>query len=144
MLRTSLTDEFYLDFLHLLFDLKAQVIAAGLVCDLAGMQALTLLRLSDLVPQSMKDLCHILHCDASNVTGIIDGLEQKGLVERRNDPRDRRIKTIHILPAGKQLQQQILSQLVRESKTLLAPLTNEQAQQLTAIVHALSNNQIII
>jgi len=141
MTRALITDQFYLDLTHIFFDLKSQIVSAGLAHDLAGMQALTLLRLNDLSPQSMKDLCNLLHCDASNVTGIIDGLEQKGLVERRSDPRDRRVKTLHILPAGKQLQQQILSQLVHDSKTFLGPLSDEQTQQLAAIIQTLTANR---
>jgi len=113
----------------------------GLQHDLGGMQALTLLLLSDLLSPSMKDLCSTLHCDASNVTGIVDGLEHKGLVERRNDPRDRRVKTIAILPAGKTLQQQILRQLVRNSEMLLAPLTNSEIEQFALIVQKLAASQ---
>ena len=138
MSRVPITDQFYLDLVHVFFDLKAQIIAAGLAYDLAGMQTLTLLRLSELVPQPMKDLCGILHCDASNVSGIIHGLEQKGLVERQNDPKDRRVKTIRVLPAGKHVQQQILKQLSYDTKMLLSPLTDEQTQQLAAIVQAMT------
>ncbi len=137
MSQTPITDQFYLSLISAFFDLKWQIMTAGLIYDLGGMQALTLLRLDELAPHSMKDLCNILHCDASNVTGIIDGLEQKGLVERRNDPRDRRIKTLHVLPAGKQLRQQILTQLVHDSKTLLAPLADNEVKQLNSIVQKL-------
>ncbi|HSX06296.1 MAG TPA: MarR family transcriptional regulator [Candidatus Saccharimonadia bacterium] len=138
---TPITDQFYLDLVGSFFNLKWQIMAEGLKHDLGGMQALTLLMLNELTPRSMKELCNTLHCDASNVTGIIDGLEQRGLVERRNDPSDRRIKTLHILPAGKELQQQILDQLVRGSKAFLAPLTDSEMTQFVSIVQKLATNR---
>ena len=41
----------------------------------------------------MSALAHALHCDNSNVTGIVDRLEAAGLVERRAAEHDRRVKT---------------------------------------------------
>ncbi|SCD83867.1 MarR family protein [Streptomyces sp. DfronAA-171] len=40
----------------------------------------------------MRRLARTLKCEPSNVTGIIDRLETRGLVERRSDPDDRRVK----------------------------------------------------
>src|SRR3954466_5231949 len=41
-------------------------------------------------PLPMSRLAGVLQCDASNVTGLIDRLEQRGIVERRPSPADRR------------------------------------------------------
>jgi DNA-binding MarR family transcriptional regulator len=43
-----------------------------------------------------------LHCDASNVTGIIDRLVTQGLVERRESEQDRRAKTLQLTKLGRQ------------------------------------------
>src|SRR4029077_17135705 len=43
-------------------------------------------------PRTMSELATVLHCDNSNVTGIVDGLEEKGLVTRQPAPDDRRAK----------------------------------------------------
>ena len=51
-------------------------------------------------PLPMRDLALRLHCDASNITGIVDRLEARGLVERRADPRDRRIWRLQLTPAA--------------------------------------------
>ena len=40
----------------------------------------------------MRCIARQLKCEPSNVTGIIDRLEARGLVERRPDPADRRVK----------------------------------------------------
>src|SRR5689334_6075216 len=54
-------------------------------------------------PLSMRTLAERLYCDASNVTGIVDRLETRGLVERRPDERDRRIKNVATTDAGRAL-----------------------------------------
>src|SRR4051794_7591459 len=41
-------------------------------------------------PVPMSELAEALHCDNSNVTGIVDRLEDRGLVERRSAAHDRR------------------------------------------------------
>src|SRR3954452_23171451 len=64
-------------------------------------QAFTL-RLLDR-PQPMRCLADAMRCDASNLTGIADRLEERGLVERRIDPRDRRVKLLAITPKGHRL-----------------------------------------
>ena len=43
-------------------------------------------------PVAMGRLAETLGCDASNVTGLVDRLEECGLVQRRPSPEDRRIK----------------------------------------------------
>ncbi|MEU1043193.1 MarR family winged helix-turn-helix transcriptional regulator [Streptomyces sp. NPDC005551] len=58
---------------------------------LTGAQA-RLLGLLTLEPLPMRRLAQRLRCEPSNVTGIVDRLEARGLVERRPDPADRRVK----------------------------------------------------
>ncbi|MFD7815548.1 MarR family winged helix-turn-helix transcriptional regulator [Streptomyces sp. NPDC059785] len=58
---------------------------------LTGAQA-RLLSLLALEPLPMRRLARKLKCEPSNVTGIVDRLEARGLVERRPDPDDRRVK----------------------------------------------------
>ncbi|MEU6080961.1 MarR family transcriptional regulator [Streptomyces sp. NPDC047108] len=58
---------------------------------LTGAQARVLGLLSH-EPMPMRRIAQRLKCEPSNVTGIIDRLEARGLVERRPDPADRRVK----------------------------------------------------
>jgi DNA-binding MarR family transcriptional regulator len=51
-------------------------------------------------PVPMSELATLLHCDNSNITGIIDRLEARGLVERRPYEQDRRVKHIILTPLG--------------------------------------------
>ncbi|MGK5694967.1 MarR family winged helix-turn-helix transcriptional regulator [Streptomyces sp. URMC 128] len=58
---------------------------------LTGAQA-RLLSMLCLEPLPMRRLAQRLKCEPSNVTGIVDRLEARGLVERQPDPADRRVK----------------------------------------------------
>src|SRR4029078_13528368 len=48
----------------------------------------------------MSDLAETWGCDASYVTTLADGLQERGLAERRPHPTDRRVKTIVLTPEG--------------------------------------------
>ncbi|MEU5437770.1 MarR family transcriptional regulator [Streptomyces sp. NPDC020719] len=53
-------------------------------------------------PASMRSLATTLHCDASNVTGIVDRLESRALVRREPSPTDRRVKNVVLTEEGAQ------------------------------------------
>ncbi|WAZ21476.1 MarR family transcriptional regulator [Streptomyces cinnabarinus] len=69
---------------------------------LTGAQA-RLLGLLTLEPLPMRKLAQRLKCEPSNVTGIVDRLESRGLVERRADPADRRVKVAAATNEGRQV-----------------------------------------
>jgi DNA-binding MarR family transcriptional regulator len=75
--------------------------------ELAPTQALALKELARHSPMPMRDLARALRCDPSNVTGVTDRMEARGLVVRQPDPRDRRVKTLALTPAGRQLGRQL-------------------------------------
>jgi DNA-binding MarR family transcriptional regulator len=79
--------------------------------DLSPPQAYALRRLEPERPLPMRDLADGLACDASNVTGIIDRLERRGLVERQVSATDRRVKTLVVTAEGVALRERLLSRL---------------------------------
>jgi len=138
MSQSKVGTKFYLALLEFLLNAKQHVVAIGADYGLSSVQVITLLLLDEQTPRPMKNLCLLFHCDASNITGIIDGLEQRGLVVRENDPNDRRIKTIRICPSGKRLQEQIIGQLATDNGYLFDPLTASEAEQFVHIVEKLA------
>ncbi|WRZ95789.1 MarR family transcriptional regulator [Streptomyces sp. NBC_01007] len=54
-------------------------------------------------PASMSALATTLTCDASNMTGIIDRLEKRGLVRREPRPSDRRVKNVVLTAEGERV-----------------------------------------
>src|SRR3954454_22968409 len=54
-------------------------------------------------PRTMSEVATALQCDNSNVTGIVDSLEQKGLAQRRAGEKDRRVKLIELTKEGRRV-----------------------------------------
>jgi MarR family transcriptional regulator for hemolysin len=52
-----------------------------------------------------KDLAETLEMERPSLGQLVDRLERQGLVTRRNDPHDRRGKTLHMTPAGQEIYQ---------------------------------------
>src|SRR5258708_22549235 len=64
-------------------------------------QAMLLKQLGDALP--MNEAAGKLHCDPSNVTGIVDRLEARGLIERQHLTTHRKAKHLALTPAGRRL-----------------------------------------
>src|SRR5207253_6186220 len=69
-------------------------------------------------PIPMGRLAEALACDASNVTGLIDRLESRGLVRRRPSADDRRVKSLVLTPAGARLRSTVLKRMTEPPDSL--------------------------
>src|SRR3954449_8749108 len=76
--------------------------------DLSPMQAHVLRLLEPDQPLPMRTLARKLCCDASNVTGIVDRLEERGLVRRDAAPGDRRVKMLVVTSNGLEVRRRIV------------------------------------
>jgi DNA-binding MarR family transcriptional regulator len=84
--------------------------AAGYYRDLtaaAALHGLTMTQAKMLIllrrqPLPMRALAGRLACDASNITGLVDRLEARGLVSRHADATDRRIKNVVATEEGRE------------------------------------------
>jgi DNA-binding MarR family transcriptional regulator len=83
-------------------------------------------------PLPARDLAELLACDRSNITALVDRLERAGLVRRRVDPADRRIKTLVVTDAGRRVQQQM-----REAFTGCAEVFARLSDAQLAALHEL-------
>ena len=121
-------------------DLMAQMVAlfhkdyeeAAAARSLTGAQAkvLGLLRLG---PLPMRQIAQTLNCEPSNITGIVDRLEGRGLVERQADPGDRRIKLVAATTAGRDASSELRESL-RFAREPLASLAPDERTQLRDLV----------
>jgi len=133
----NISTNFYTSLLGFLLTAKQHLISIGAEHGLTSIQAITLMLLEEHADCPMKRLGQVFHCDASNITGIVDGLERKGLVSRENDQADRRVKTVRISAAGRALRGRVLEQLIRDSNYLFGPLSDAEAKQFVHIVEKL-------
>ena len=81
----------------------------------------------------MVSLARSLHCHDSNVTGLVDRLEQRGLIERQSNPKDRRVKLIALTKAGETLRDR-LSERLFEPLPFIAVLTLQDKVTLRDIL----------
>ena len=94
--------------------------------DLAPGQLHALKWLDPESPKPMRELATALACDNSNVTGIIDRLEDRGLVQRRAAANDRRVKMLVVTPKGQELRRQIKARMEEAPEQLLRLDADEQ------------------
>jgi DNA-binding MarR family transcriptional regulator len=92
-----------------------------------------LLQLDPDVPQSMSSLAGAWKCDASNVTWLVDRLEEHGLAERRAQPGDRRIRTVALTPKGAKVRSQIEARMYEPPESLRA-LSDRDLETLARVL----------
>ena len=85
-------------------------------------------------PSPMRRLADQMNCEASNLTGLVDRLEARGLVERQSYPDDRRVKCVALTESGESLSMELwravaercdLNHLPGPSKEQLSSLLRE-------------------
>ena len=101
---------------------------------LSHQQAVSLFRLGLAESLSMRQLAEDLSCDPSNVTGIADRLEERGLVVRVGQAGDRRVKLLELTPAGRELREDLADQ-VNRSVPGLSELDAQDQEELLRILH---------
>ncbi len=88
-------------------------------------------------PLPRRTLAERLHCDPSNVTFLVDRLEERGLAERVDSPGDRRVKAVALTAAGVDARDRLIT-ATADSPTF-AQLTRNQQRQLADLLHQCIN-----
>lgn len=84
-------------------------------------------------PVPMSTLANALHCDNSNVTGLVDGLEAQGLVERRPAEHDRRVRMVVVTERGAEVRDRF-AEVMQEVPPELAALSAADQRALRDIL----------
>jgi DNA-binding MarR family transcriptional regulator len=112
---------------------KRRFMAIASEFELSPPQVMALRQLDPDEPKPMSELALALRCDNSNVTGIVDRLEDRGLVERRPAAHDRRVKMLSITARGAQVRAGLAARL-DEPPEPLASLSPEDQRALRDIM----------
>ncbi|HSW98354.1 MAG TPA: MarR family transcriptional regulator [Candidatus Saccharimonadales bacterium] len=139
-METRSLQAFYDGLMQFLAMSKQQMFKIAADYGLTSTQAFLLLLTKSDETRTMHSFCSLLGCDASNVTGIVDGLERKGLISRTEHPTDRRIKTLRLLPKGTTVRNAILQQMSdRNQSYILSKLSASELATFTALIQKITS-----
>ncbi|MGW7360428.1 MarR family winged helix-turn-helix transcriptional regulator [Streptomyces sp. NPDC054802] len=85
----------------------------------------------------MRRIAERLGAEPSNLTGIVDKLQSRGLLERQPDPGDRRVKLLAITDTGKEIARDLLARL-RFARDPLAALDENQRRDLRDLLQLMA------
>ena len=88
-------------------------------------------------PLSLSGLAEAVGVDAPYATLIVDGLEERGLVERQPDPGDRRRKLVSLTPAGKEAVERVL-RIQEQPPAVFGNLAPAELDTLEALLRRLA------
>jgi DNA-binding MarR family transcriptional regulator len=114
----SATEEAWALLTELMMEQRGRMLAIASEFELAPAQIMALKSLEPGWPKPMSELAAALRCDNSNVTGIVDRLEARGLVCRRPGEHDRRVKMLEVTPEGEELRRRLRERLNRPPEPL--------------------------
>lgn len=117
--------------LHLADDLRSHWESAASEYDITGGQAGLLMQLTE--PMPMHQLAAEMTCRPSNLTGMIDRLEETQLVVRQPDEADRRVKNLVVTNKGQDTRS-ALRELLTSGNPFAARLNDEQLAQLHGLL----------
>lgn len=85
--------------------------------------------------QSQQALAERLHIPPSRMVAIVDELESRGLIERRPDPHDRRVRALHITSRGQTLLDDAFNLVVEHERAISDVLTEKERAELLALLN---------
>ena len=90
--------------------------------------------------QTQRELCDRMDIGAVTLSGLIDRLEVRGWVERREDPKDRRVKRIWLTEQVRDIQDKMVRRSDELNKMALKGLSTEQIDQLMEMMKIVKGN----
>src|SRR3954447_8137769 len=104
---------------------KQRLFAMAQEFDLAPQQMIAL-RMLGSGPRKMSELAQALFCDNSNVTGIVDRLEERGMLRRESAEGDRRVKLLVLTKEGERMRVEITKRMAEPPPPIAALSVKDQ------------------
>lgn len=87
-----------------------------------------------------RTLAEWMGVTSPTLTSIVDGLKERGYIERRQSPEDARVKQLHLTQQGRQLQAQVRSGQEEFMRRLLAGMSPGELVILAELLERLTHN----
>ncbi len=88
-------------------------------------------------------LTPFVQTDKANLTKLLQALEGRGLIERRSDGQDRRIKSCHLTEQGKALVPDLYERLNRWEADCFAGVGDEDRRRFNAVGDRVTQNLLM-
>jgi DNA-binding MarR family transcriptional regulator len=93
---------------------------------------------------SQQELAAKLQIHPSRLVAILDNLEKRGFVERRANPEDRRLYSLHLTKDGGQALERIGKVAREHQEALLSALTREEREELASLLLRVADQQGLV
>ena len=96
--------------------------------------------LTALVEQPVRTqvaLAQAINADKSRIIGVLDDLQQRGLIKRQPDPADRRVHLLSLTPAGERLRRSVQAGIRRSEEEVLGALPSADREPFLRSLKAL-------
>jgi DNA-binding MarR family transcriptional regulator len=103
--------------------------------------AMLLRHVADGEGRSQQALGEALRIPPSRMVALVDGLEERGLLERRPRPNDRRVRTLHLTRDGRRLLGKVMEISAEHERQLCAGLGPAEREQLIVLLNRLVAEQ---
>ena len=105
-------------------------------------QAMVLRFLYDQDQITSIDLGKKTELDSATLTGVIDRLENAGLIDRKDNPHDRRSIQIYLTEKGKKTGEQVARRMEEANAAFLKAFTTKEAEALRRLINTLRNQSM--
>src|SRR5271170_3719192 len=105
---------------------------------ISGRECAVLIAIDERAPLSQQEVARRMGVDRTTMVALIDDLEGKGLVQRRQDPDDRRKNVVVLTDAGRTTLRRASAATEEAERRFLAPLSGAESATFTEALRAVA------
>jgi DNA-binding MarR family transcriptional regulator len=124
------------------FAAKEQAMRAYEESGLSPYHHAILVALDEDAHETQRSIADALGYDRGQLVGLLDELEERGLIERRRDPQDRRRQIVNTTPSGRKALDELRGIARRLEDDLLSPLDPTEQRRLHELLLRLAEQHL--